>query len=209
MEAEATARVVAESTAKAEATARVIVERTVQAEATQRANAEATAEAKTGTFRLRKLVEQAYEVLDGAEDPSGSLTLMLAREAVLSDWDADSSTRFSADALLRRAVDAAPPWRMTLPHSFLVLSVAFSPDGQTIVTAGDGQIARLAQLNLLAPLVVLDPAGHPLFFHHWRMDEFLSFAIGEAVINVNVDHNATFTAVYYQSENIYLPVIQR
>ncbi|OGO34991.1 MAG: hypothetical protein A2Z16_02770 [Chloroflexi bacterium RBG_16_54_18] len=73
----------------------------------------------------------------------------------------------------------------------------------------DGQIDRNSDLNLQAPLVVIDPGGRRLVFHHWRMEEYLNFGNGQLSITVTVDHNATFTAVYYPTQNSYLPIIMR
>lgn len=76
-------------------------------------------------------------------------------------------------------------------------------------TPYSSQINRNTALNLQAPPVTFDPAGHLLIFNHWRMDEFLSFAIGIRSIQAVIDHNATFTAVYYLSQNTYIPLISR
>ncbi len=51
-----------------------------------------------------------------------------------------------ADAALRKAVDTAPPWRMTFfeqDHADSVLSATFSPDGRHIVTASADFTARV------------------------------------------------------------------
>jgi hypothetical protein len=87
--------------------------------------------------------------------------------------------------------------------------VALTINGAGHNSPYEGQIGRGAELNLQAPLLALDAAGRRLFFHHWRMDEFLSFARGERSITVNADHNATFTAVYLLTQNAYFPVVLR
>lgn len=78
--------------------------------------------------------------------PDYSLALMLAQEAVSSTWETDGYVLPNAETALSDAIAAAPPWRMNLPsrrHSNSVNSVAFSPDGQHILTASFDGTARI------------------------------------------------------------------
>lgn len=72
-------------------------------------------------------------------DPSASLPLLLAREAVQIYRRTDAPIPPEIDAALRETVDTASPWLMNLPPhrpAAGVRSLAFSPDGQTILSAG-------------------------------------------------------------------------
>jgi hypothetical protein len=77
-------------------------------------------------------------------DPSESL--LLADLALRTTWADDGYvTANAADAAIA-AIEAVPPWRLTLPprrHSASVRSAAYSPDGARIVTASDDQTARV------------------------------------------------------------------
>jgi hypothetical protein len=104
------------------------------------------AEALARRAQAGELAVHAQNALANPLDPSESLPLILAREAVLTTWTVDRTVTANADAALRAAVDAAPPYRMTLPphrHTEWVTSAAYSPDGRTIVTASGDQTARL------------------------------------------------------------------
>jgi hypothetical protein len=87
--------------------------------------------------------------------------------------------------------------------------VQLTINGVGHLTPYDWQIARNANINLIAPVVAFDNLGRRLVFHHWRMDEFLLFPDGRLAIQATADHNATFTAVYYQTIDYYLPTIGR
>lgn len=84
-------------------------------------------------------------------DPSGSLPLILASQAVLTTWAIDYVATVNADAALSDAIDAASPYAMTLPrhrHTASVLSAAYSLDGAQIVTASADQTARIWIANI-------------------------------------------------------------
>lgn len=115
-------------------------------EAENALTAQAAAESQARRAQAGELAVHAQVELANKTDTSGSLALILAREAVLTTWAIDTIVTISADAALRAAVDAAPPYRMTLPrqhHIGRIRSVAYSPDGLLIVTAGDDKTARI------------------------------------------------------------------
>ncbi len=150
----AEANAVSESNARAtevivRTTAEANAQRAAQAEATAAADArqkQAEAESEARRARAGELSVYAQTALDEDVDPSGSLPLILARDAALPIWTIDHMITVNADAALRDAIDAAPPYIMTLPrqrHSNWVRSAAYSPDGEHIVTASDDQTARI------------------------------------------------------------------
>lgn len=78
--------------------------------------------------------------------PDYSLALMLAQEAISSTWKIDGYVLPNAERVLSDTIAAAPPWRMNLPprrHDGPVTSVAFSFDGQTILTTSSDGTARI------------------------------------------------------------------
>ncbi len=89
------------------------------------------------------------------DDPTGSLNLMLAREAALTTWVTDtriierSFVTNEALTALNLAVNRAQqlPWRMTIPwrvgHTDAVHAVAYSPDGNYIVSGSEDQTVRI------------------------------------------------------------------
>ena len=104
------------------------------------------AEQQARRARSGQLAAQAQVVLTSGQSQADSLALMLAREAVLTTWKQDRSFTIEADATLREAVFQAPAWHMTLPrrrHTGVIWAVAFSPDGQAVVSASGDQTARL------------------------------------------------------------------
>jgi hypothetical protein len=90
------------------------------------------AEAQARRAQAGELAVHAQTELANKTDASGSLALILAREAVLTHWTTDRIVMVNADAALRAAVDATPPFVMMLPrhrHSGPDNSAAYSPDG--------------------------------------------------------------------------------
>jgi len=120
-----------------------------QSQEARTAQLETERQARIG--RARELAARAQ----AEDDPTGSLNLMLAREAALVTWlaDGDVITRpfvtNEAVAALHFAVDKAwqLPWRMTLPWrqrlTESVVSVAYSPDGSRIVSASNDGTMRV------------------------------------------------------------------
>ncbi len=119
-------------------------------EARRREQIEALNAANTATqkalrmARARELAAHAMTELEHLTDSSGSLALMLAREAVLrARADGDPPPVVAQDALQRTA-DTATTFRLRLAgHAARVMSAAFSPDGRLIVTAGDDGTTRV------------------------------------------------------------------
>ncbi len=104
------------------------------------------AEYQSRRAQAGELSVHAQTVLDSNVDPSGSLALILAREAMLATLQTDRFVTVNADAALREAVDTAPPYRMRLPryrHAANVLSASYSPDGTQIVTSGADGLALI------------------------------------------------------------------
>jgi hypothetical protein len=122
------------------ASANLAATRQAEAVASQR-----QAERQERRARAGEWVAHAQSELANPLDDSGSLALILAREAVLTTWMADRSVTVNADGALRTAVDAAPSYRMTLPrhrHTGAVYSAAYSPNSRQIVTASKDGTAR-------------------------------------------------------------------
>ena len=160
-----TSEAIAQSEAQNAATA--AAQSAQDAETARRAQAAAeTAEAKAETARL----ETEYQARIGRsrelmartqtqDDGKGSLSLMLAREAVLTTWIADGRVITSpfilpqVNRLLHQVIQQAwhHPWKKTFPwrsrHTASVNAVAFSPDGQQFVSGGDDQTIRLWEVG--------------------------------------------------------------
>jgi WD40 repeat protein len=102
--------------------------------------------------RAEQLAASTNAVIADEIEPSGSLALLLAREAVLAT-EPDGYTLINAEAALRNAIEAAPPWRLTLPrhrHTAPILAIAYSPDGRTFATASGGNITQRLTRDQLA-----------------------------------------------------------
>ena len=141
----------ARATADAAAQRASAAEATALADATRALNAEGTALAARGTAvaeatraahlahrgRAADRVKAAQRELTAKEDASGSRALILASLAVRATWDEEGYVTDDAVSTLQDAIDAAPPWRMTLTEGIPIKDAAFSPDGTRIVTADD------------------------------------------------------------------------
>ena len=108
-------------------------ERLAEAEAAARADAEQ----QTRIALAHQLAAQVNEYI-GQDD--GSLSLLLAMEAVSATYAHDGTILYEADAALRRAIDAAP-WHATLEGTDAINSVIFGQNSLFIFAGGrDGAI---------------------------------------------------------------------
>jgi WD40 repeat protein len=83
--------------------------------------------------------------------------LLLAHEAVLTTWHSERYVTDAAMFALNKSVRESSPWLMTLPrnrHTDTVISVAWSPDGQRIVTGSYDNTARVWDTNSGAELLL-------------------------------------------------------
>ncbi|MCB0197767.1 MAG: PD40 domain-containing protein, partial [Anaerolineae bacterium] len=114
---------------------------TAQAEAV---TAQQATEREARRARASQLATQAQLVLENGEDPSGTVPLLLAREAVLTTLTEDGYFTPEADAALRQVVDTVPVLLQTFSgHTHNVDFATFSPDGQTIATVSNDKTIRL------------------------------------------------------------------
>jgi hypothetical protein len=103
------------ATAIAAADARATAQAHAEAAATQEAVARKDAERQARRARAGELTIYARDAIAGDKnDPS--LALLLAHQAVETTWKEDGYVLVNADSALRDAIDAAPPYRMTLPR---------------------------------------------------------------------------------------------
>ncbi len=121
-------------------------------------NSEAEAKSLEAETKYQAHLGRASELAamsQAINDPTGSLDLILAREAVFTTWLTDTEiitqpfVSIQADAALREAIETTQrlPWRKTFPwrerHTGGVWSIAFSPDGSQFVSGSDDQTMRL------------------------------------------------------------------
>lgn len=95
---------------------------------------------------IRALIAFAAVESTQHNDASGSLQLLLAREAYQASSAICATGKLDIYLALLQAIDSAPPWDMTLPpahHTKEILTVSFSPDGKTILTSSADGTARL------------------------------------------------------------------
>ena len=119
---------------------------TAVAEAENARQAQVEAEVQARIARAGALAAHGQTELASPTDSSGSLALILAIDAVQTTLTSDETVLVGADAALRAAIDAAPPYVMTLPRhrpAGYALSATWSPDGKQIVTASDDDTAHI------------------------------------------------------------------
>jgi WD40 repeat protein/serine/threonine protein kinase/DNA-binding SARP family transcriptional activator len=110
----------------------------------QRDDAQQAALAEAAARRdatARELVGFAKAELQNPTDPTFNLELLLARQSVLTTWQADQTHLPEAELALRDAINAAPILdKKLLGHTSRVNFAAWSPDGERVVSAGaDGK----------------------------------------------------------------------
>jgi hypothetical protein len=108
---------------------------------------DALAEAKRQARRAQAGELTAYAQTSTAKNTSDPSEFLLLADLALRATSADDGyvTANAADAAIA-AIEAAPPWRLTLPprrHTHEVNSAAYGPDGARIVTASWDQTARV------------------------------------------------------------------
>ncbi len=92
----------------------------------------------------RELVRFADAELQNPTDPTFSLELLLARQAVLTTWQADQTVLDEAERALRNAINLAPILNQELSgHTGRAHFAAWSPDGKQVVSTGADGIARV------------------------------------------------------------------
>jgi WD40 repeat protein len=135
----------ARETAVAEAKRALKAEAKANVEALRAEEERKRAENQARLARAGELAAYTQTVLGKKEDPSGSLPLILAREAVLATWKSGKTVTVNADMALQAAVENADSRRSShlIGHVGWVSSAAFSPDGTMIITASSDASARL------------------------------------------------------------------
>lgn len=116
------------------------------------------AQTEAANARARELAFHVQAVLENPEsDPSASLALLLATEAVSVTLAQNGEVVPEARRALVQAIDDAPGFvRRFDVHSARVRSVAFHPDGQHILTASDDGTAKIFSFGSDATPILLD-----------------------------------------------------
>ena len=147
LDAQATA-----ATGQAQALATIEVQATGEAQARATTQAESIkAQQAARERRASELVTHAQLVLARNEDPSGSLPLLLAREAILITHSIYGTTSVETEATLGQLINSTPFHLRTylqlgdrrLSHQALIRAVAFNPEGSRIVTGSDDRTAKV------------------------------------------------------------------
>ena len=115
-----------------------------QSEAATAVAAKSEAQAASRLSTSRELVRFAEAEMQDPTDPSFSLALLLARQAVLTTWEPDGFALDEAERALRSTINTAPILDHVLPGPIRrAYFAAWSPDGMQVVSAGSDGVARL------------------------------------------------------------------
>ncbi|MBX2998647.1 MAG: PD40 domain-containing protein [Caldilineaceae bacterium] len=164
---------IANATIAAAATAEASARRGAEDAAQAAGLARATAEAARQAARAGELAGQALAELDLASDPSGSLALLLAREAVLTTWRTEGTATDAASLVLNLAVKNAPRWYRIAPDhpsANRINALAWSPDGNWVLSGSSDGAAQIWDARSGKVLLRIDAHSDQIRAVAWSPD---------------------------------------